>query len=106
MDDIYDVVKAIRILTQRTDDLFKAAFKICSKFGPILSDCKYSIACHYMKSGQSACMFRISQGFPWCQDGRYIADSTTNSLRIGKDDITNFLMALIFPSLLERYMHF
>jgi hypothetical protein len=49
MDDIYDVVKAIRILTQRTDDLFKAAFKICSKFGPILSDCKYSIACHYMK---------------------------------------------------------
>ena len=49
MDDIYDVVKAIRILTQRTDDLFKAAFKICSKFGPILSDCKYSIACHYRK---------------------------------------------------------
>jgi hypothetical protein len=50
MDDIYDVVKAIRVLTQRTDDLFKAALKICYKFGPILSDFKYSLACQKSNS--------------------------------------------------------
>jgi hypothetical protein len=43
----------------------------------IYSPQKFVLSCHYLKSGQSACMFRISQGFPWCQDGRYIADSTT-----------------------------
>ena len=30
-------------------------------------------SCHYMKSGQSACMFRISYGFQWRQYRRYIA---------------------------------
>jgi hypothetical protein len=34
---------------------------------------KRGAACLYMQFGQSACTFRISQGFPWCQDGRYIA---------------------------------
>ncbi len=34
---------------------------------------KRGAACLYMQFGQSTCTFRISQGFPWCQDGRYIA---------------------------------
>ena len=64
---------------------------------------KCHISCQYMKSGQSACTFRISQGFPWCQDGRYIAESTTGDQGTGKDDITNFLGTLIYPTLLEIY---
>ena len=38
------------------------------------------ISCHYMKSGQSACMFRISYGFQCCQYRRYIAEISTFSL--------------------------
>jgi len=34
---------------------------------------KFKIACQCMKSGKSACMFRISQGFRCRQDRRYIS---------------------------------
>jgi hypothetical protein len=45
------------------------------------------IPCQYMQFGPRACMFRISHGFQCRQDRRYIADSTTQSLIKGIDDI-------------------
>ena len=57
------------------------------KCPPNLAESRLQISCQHMQFGQSTCTFRISQGFPWCQDGRYIADSVTSSLKTGKDDI-------------------
>jgi hypothetical protein len=43
-----------------------------------------------MKSGQSECMFCISQGSQCRQDRRYIAAIQTAAMRAGNDDITSF----------------
>ena len=48
------------------------------------------VSCHYLKSGQSACMFCISHGIQCRQDRRYIAESTTGDQGAGNDDITTF----------------
>ena len=62
---------------------------ICFKFTSKLFDSGVLLSCHYMKFGQSACMFHISYGFQCRQDRRYIADSNTSALRTGDDDITS-----------------
>ena len=67
---------------------------ICSKFAPKLTDSRRTISCHYLKSGQSACMFCISHGFQCRQDRRYIAVTCTLLLKSGNDDITTFLRPL------------
>jgi hypothetical protein len=64
-----------------------------------------NISCQYMQFRQSACMFRISQGFPWCQDGRYIAVTCTLPLKSGYDDIATFLRPLKVHRC-WRYMQF
>ncbi len=58
-----------------------------------------------MKSGQSACMFRISHGFQCRQDRRYIAVTCTLPLKSENDDITTFLRPLKVHRC-WRYMYF
>jgi hypothetical protein len=43
------------------------------------SHSRLQISCQYMKSGKSACMFRISYSFQWCQYRRYIAGVFTRN---------------------------
>ena len=66
---------------------------------------RLQITCHYMKSGQSACMFRISYGFQCRQDRRYIAETCNSALKIGLNDITSFLSLQILP-ISWRYQRF
>jgi hypothetical protein len=44
-----------------------------SQCGSFVRNWNVVVTCQYMKSGQSACTFCISQGSQWRQDLRYIA---------------------------------
>jgi len=48
--------------------------------------------CQYLEFRESTCTFRISQGFPWCQDGRYIADTWNLAFRVGLMNLKRFLV--------------